>query len=613
MCSRWTSTAPPLRSASPRAQLATASVAVALASADTYVVVVALPDMMAGVGLGIDELQRATPIISGFLLGYVAVLPLIGRLSDLVSRQAILLSCLAVFVVGSAITAVSVELPVLVGGRVLQGVGGGGLVPAALALVADLWPADRRGVPLGVVGAVQELGSVLGPLLGAAVLAVAGWRSIFWLNVVLGTVLAAVLVLTAGRGTLPHLRLLPTALGLTTLAAGMLTLVAPAVLVNGVTLGIPFVPFAGTSRLATPVGVVTLVLLLATVAAMATLGAARSATAASSGGSPVRQVDLFGALCIAVALGSLVLTFATASPQRDVAGPWAWALVPLALVAATAYTWRHLSARDPLVPRGLMVTSRELMVASRELAVTSRGLATASRWLALTRGGARITRLVPALLVSLLVGVALVAIVVDIPLFARLTVTGSQTVAALVLVRFLVAVPVGALAGGWLLRRFAPAALATTGLILAGGGLVIMSGWGHGSLQSWSATVVLMAVGLGLGLAIAPVSSAALASAPGDAHGVVSSLVVLARMVGMVVGLGLLTAIGLHRYYGTVAALPDQSDTAALAAAGVVQVQTVFLGGAVAAFAAAVVALLLGTSQTGQISWRQAASQNIHS
>ena len=121
-----------------------------------------------------------------------------------------------------------------------------------------------------------------------------------------------------------------------------------------------------------------------------------------------------------------------------------------------------------------------------------------------------------------------------------------------------------------------------------------MSGWGHASLQSWPATTtVLVAAGLGLGLALAPVNAAALASAPADAHGVVSSLVVLARMVGMVVGLALLTGIGLHRYYGAVAALPNQQDVAALSAAGVVQVQTVFLGGAVAAFIAARIALAL--------------------
>ncbi|MEO8555961.1 MAG: MFS transporter [Actinomycetota bacterium] len=529
----------------------------ALAAADTYVVVLALPDMMAGVGLGNDELQRATPIISGFLLGYIAVLPLIGRLSDLVSRQRILLFCLSLFVVGSAVTAVSLELPVLVGGRVLQGIGGGGLVPATLALVADLWPPERRGTPLGVVGAVQELGSVLGPLLGAAVLAVADWRAIFWLNVVLGIVIAAVMVLTGGREARPRPRVLTTVLGLATVAAGLLTLVAPASLADDVRFGIPFVPFIGTDRLATPMGVFTVVLLLATLA-----------TSPLTPGSLLalwRRVDLLGALLIGVALGALVLTFASADPEREVVGPWGWALVPLGLVAVAAYLWRHRTARDPLVPRGVMSTGSD---------------------------GGR-SRVIPALLVSLLAGVALVGIVVDIPILARLTVTGSQTVAALVLVRFLIAVPVGAFLGGWLLHRVGPALVAVAGLVLAGLGLIAMSGWGQGSLQSWPATPVLMLVGLGLGLPIAPVNAAALASAGAAAHGVVSSLVVLARMVGMVVGLGLLTAIGLYRYYQTVAALPNQSDTAALAAAGVVQVQTVFLGGAVAAFLAAAVAFAL--------------------
>ena len=153
----------------PRTRLTLASIAVAFAAADTYVVVLALPDMMAGVGLSADELQRAAPIISGFLLGYIAVLPLIGRIADVVGRTPVLVGALLLFAVGSLITAGAYDLPLVVTGRFLQGVGGGGLVPATLALVADLWPAERRGLPLGVVGAVQELGAVLGPLLGAAV------------------------------------------------------------------------------------------------------------------------------------------------------------------------------------------------------------------------------------------------------------------------------------------------------------------------------------------------------------------------------------------------------------------------------------------------------------
>ncbi|MGZ4495786.1 MAG: MFS transporter, partial [Nocardioides sp.] len=79
-----------------RTVLAIAAVAVAFAAADTYVVVLALPDMMAGVGLSVDQLQRAAPIVSGFLLGYVAVLPLIGRIADLRGRLPVLVGSLIV-------------------------------------------------------------------------------------------------------------------------------------------------------------------------------------------------------------------------------------------------------------------------------------------------------------------------------------------------------------------------------------------------------------------------------------------------------------------------------------------------------------------------------------
>ena len=175
----------------PRVALTLASLAVAFAAADTYVVVLALPDMMGDVGIPIDQLQRAAPIISGFLLGYVAMLPLIGRIADLRGRVPVLVAALVLFAVGSLVTALSYDVPTMVGGRFLQGVGGGGLVPATLALVADLYPAERRGIPLGIVSAVQELGSVLGPLFGAVVLALADWRAIFAINLLVGLVLAA--------------------------------------------------------------------------------------------------------------------------------------------------------------------------------------------------------------------------------------------------------------------------------------------------------------------------------------------------------------------------------------------------------------------------------------
>ncbi|MDN5765975.1 MAG: MFS transporter [Humibacillus sp.] len=550
--------------------LAAASVAVALAAADTYIVVLALTDMMAGVGIGIDSLQEATPIISGFLLGYIAVLPLIGRLADVIERHRVLLGCLVVFVIGSAITALAVEMPVLVTGRVLQGIGGGGLVPATLALVADRWPPERRGTPLGVVGAVQELGSVLGPVIGAVILAVSGWRAIFWANVAAGLVLYVVIRALGNRAVAAATPGTPTArsrsrsvtaiawvLAAAGLAVGGLALAAPQRLVTDVTLGEPFVPFVGDSRVLTPIGVTAL-------AALALL----AVTTAPRWWALLRRLDLVGAVLIAVVLGALVLTFASSDPEKEVVGPLGYALLPLGLVALVAAVWWHARAADPLIPRGV---------------VHARGIR--------------------ALAVSLLVGASLVAVIVDVPLLARLTDGYDETGAALVLVRFLVAVPVGAVVGGWSLRRLGDGLVAGGGLLLAGAGMVAMSRWELTSLaDAGPTTVVLVAVGLGVGLALAPVNNAVLADSPSHAHGVASSLVVVARMVGMVVGLALLTSIGLNRYFDAVRRLPNPLDTAALLGAGVVQVQTVFLGGAVAALIGGLVAFTLGTRRTAEVS-----------
>src|SRR3954453_6612346 len=250
-----------------RLLLGLATVAVAFAAADTYVVVLALPDMMTSVGIPIEQLQRAAPIVSGFLLGYVAMLPLIGRIADLRGRTPVLVAALVVFALGSLVTAGGYYLGSLVTGRFLQGVGGGGLVPVTLALVADLYPAERRGVPLGVVGAVQELGSVLGPLYGAVVLAFGTWRDIFWINLAVGLLLAAA-ILTLGGSAKPDSpeRLAPSdrrvegpnardyplrrfdwiGLGLLalTLVSLLLGMRQPRSLVTSVDLGGPFVPFS---------------------------------------------------------------------------------------------------------------------------------------------------------------------------------------------------------------------------------------------------------------------------------------------------------------------------------------------------------------------------------
>src|SRR2546426_11611516 len=116
---------------------------------------------------------------------------LLGAYSDARGRIPVFLACLAAFALGSVITATSglsgfAGLPWLVGGRFIQGLGGGGLVPLSLALAADLYRDRSRTVALGSVWGLQEAGSVLGPIYGATLAAAAasagGWRVVVWVS-----------------------------------------------------------------------------------------------------------------------------------------------------------------------------------------------------------------------------------------------------------------------------------------------------------------------------------------------------------------------------------------------------------------------------------------------
>ncbi len=221
------------------------------------------------------------------------------------------------------------------------------------------------------------------------------------------------------------------------------------------------------------------------------------------------------------------------------------------------------------------------------------------------RGTLRRTPAWGSLLVSFFVGAALIAALIDIPIFARTTVhSDSQLMAALVLVRFLVALPVGAVLGGYLTRALPAGVVTAAGMACAAVGFVLMSRWGLTSLEDASSNVALLLGGFGFGLALAPVNAAVLASTDDDVHGLASALVVVARMVGMLVGISALTTIGLRRYYAEQADLPEPSDvcdgktrcaefTDLLRVAGIAQEQTVFLGAALCAVVAGVLALVL--------------------
>ncbi len=157
-----------------------------------------------GIGIPINKIQQVTPVVTWYLLGYIAAMPLLGRASDRFGRKLVLQASLALFAVGSIVTAMAgmfaptnemVEpLIQLIVGRTIQGVASGALLPVTLALAADLWAARNRAGVLGGIGAAQELGSVLGPLYGVAVVWVLhDWRDVFWINVPL-TLAAMVMI-----------------------------------------------------------------------------------------------------------------------------------------------------------------------------------------------------------------------------------------------------------------------------------------------------------------------------------------------------------------------------------------------------------------------------------
>lgn len=548
-------------------------------------VVVVLPNIMVGVNLGLDRLQRATPIISGFLLGYTAVLPLIGRIADLAGTARTFTACLIAFGAGSVVTATSHSLAVVVLGRGIQGLGGGGLVPVTLAMVASRWPPDARGTPLGVVGALQELGSVVGPLYGAGIVAIASWRAIFWINIPVAVVLGAGFVAAGGRhrdkaglaSARPGRRdLVGPVLALVGVAALMVGLDAPASLATSPTWGQWFDPSAGGQWgvFTSPLVLVGIGLLIA-----ATTWELLAAPLGFRPAVPLRRVpallrrsDLPGAVLLAGVLACIVVAFSTADPSTEVVASSAPFVIPLAAVLAVAFWWRQRTAADPLLEPG----------AFRRRAAWG------------------------AMLVNLSLGGALMSALIDVPLFARSTIDpDSETAAAIVLLRFLVAVPVGAVIGGLLCRhRGRAAAVAGVGMVVSAAAFVGMTTWGGSSLDGAASWVELIGCGLGFGAAVAPVNVAVLGAVAERHHALASALAVVARTVGMLAGLSALTAIALHRFYGEVAKanplvlcpsnpLHCPASDAIQNAAILRELHTIFGGAAVCAVVAALLAFAL--------------------
>ena len=153
-----------------------------LSELDQTIFATALPTIVGELG-GVDRMLWIT---TAYVLAGTVVMPVYGKLGDLLGRRAMFLIALGVFVVGSVIGGLAPDLSWLIVGRAVQGLGGGGLLILVQAIVADLIPARGRAPYLSVIDAVFALSAVLGPLLGGWFAQGIGWRWALWINVPLG-------------------------------------------------------------------------------------------------------------------------------------------------------------------------------------------------------------------------------------------------------------------------------------------------------------------------------------------------------------------------------------------------------------------------------------------
>ncbi|MGC4085987.1 MAG: MDR family MFS transporter [Vicinamibacterales bacterium] len=155
-----------------------------LAALDQSIVGTALPRIVSDLG-GLDHLSW---VVTAYLLTSTASTPLWGKISDLYGRRLIFQVTIVIFLVGSALCGLAMSMPQLIIFRAIQGIGGGGLMAIAFAIMGDVIPARERGRYTGYFGAVWGFSSLAGPLLGGWITDNLTWRWIFYINLPVGLV-----------------------------------------------------------------------------------------------------------------------------------------------------------------------------------------------------------------------------------------------------------------------------------------------------------------------------------------------------------------------------------------------------------------------------------------
>jgi EmrB/QacA subfamily drug resistance transporter len=187
------------RGVSPWAVLALVGVGTFMTTLDTSIVNISLPAIARAFGTQLGGVVEW--VIIAYLVVIAALLLTFGRLSDAIGRKPVWLAGLAVFTLGSAICGFAPSLPVLIGARAFQGIGGALIFAPSVALLTDAFPPERRGQAIGLNAIAVSLGVAAGPTLGGFITEGLSWRWIFFINVPVGVVafVAALRVLHGGK------------------------------------------------------------------------------------------------------------------------------------------------------------------------------------------------------------------------------------------------------------------------------------------------------------------------------------------------------------------------------------------------------------------------------